>query len=325
MVLPDVPTAGRMSLFLPAGVVVGHCTDRDGWTGCTVVLCPEGSVAACEVRGGGPGTRESDLLSPAASAPGANAILLTGGSAFGLAAADGVVRWLAERGIGFRTRAGIVPLVAGAVVFDLALGDAERRPGPAEGHAACLAASCEVERGSVGAGTGCTVGKLLGASGWTKGGLGLAGRTLKGGGKVAALAAVNAFGEVRGDDGSILAGAWRDGAYRRTVDLLAAGESPLLPWRESTTLVCVLTDARLSKTQAWLVARAASAGVARAVDPAATAIDGDVVYCVATGRVEVDPLTIAAVAADVTARAIRDAVEQAVGAPGCPAAADRAR
>lgn len=313
-----------MSLFLPEGVLVGHVTDRSGWTGCTVILAPEGSTAACEVRGGGPGTRESDLLSPAASAPGANAVLLTGGSAYGLAAADGVVRYLAERGIGFRTRAGVVPLVAGAVVFDLALGDPEARPGPEEGYAACVAAGGEVERGSVGAGTGCTVGKLLGPADWTKGGLGFAGRTLAGGGKVAAIAAVNAFGEVLAEDGSILAGAWRDGAYRRTVDLLAAGESPLRPWRESTTLVCVLTDAELTKTQAWLAARAASAGVARAVDPAATAVDGDVVYCLAAGRKPLDPLTVAAVGAEVTAAAIRDAVRQATGAPGCPSAAERA-
>ena len=312
-----------MSLFLPRGVLVGHVTDLDGWTGCTAILCPEGSTAACEVRGGGPGTRESDLLSPAASAPGANAILLTGGSAYGLAAADGVVSWLAEQGVGFRTRAGIVPLVASAVVFDLALGDPSARPGPEQGYAACVAAGRDVERGSVGAGSGCTVGKLLGPECWTKGGLGFAGRTLAGGGKVAAIAAVNAFGEVLAEDGSILAGIWRDGAYRRTVDLLAAGESPLRPWRESTTLACVLTDARLTKTQAWLVARAASAGVARAVDPAATAVDGDVVYCVATGGNDLDPLTVAAVGAEVAAAAIRDAVRQAGGAPGCPAAAER--
>jgi len=312
-----------MSLFLPEGVLIGSVTDRDGWTGCTVVLCPEGSVAACEVRGGGPGTRESDLLSPAASAPGANAILLTGGSAYGLAAADGVVGWLAEQGIGFRTRAGIVPLVAGAVVFDLALGDAETRPGPEDGYAACIAAERTVERGTVGAGTGCTVGKLLGPDTWTKGGLGFAGRTLAGGGKVAALAAVNAFGEIVGEDGTILAGIWDGTGYSRTVDLLAAGQSPLRPWREATTLVCVLTDAELTKTQAWLVSRAASAGVARAVDPAATAVDGDVVYCVATGRTTLDPLAVAALAADVAAAAIRDAVMQATGAPGCPAAAER--
>ena len=312
-----------MTVSLPDGIAVGHWTSGKAWTGCTVIIAPEGSVSACEVRGGGPGTRESDLLSPSAAAPGAQAVLLAGGSAYGLAAADGVVGYLAERGVGFRTRAGIVPLVAGAVVYDLALGDAETRPDAAAGYAACASAAATVERGSAGVGTGCTVGKLLGPESWTKGGLGLASVALASGACVAALAAVNAFGEILAEDGSVLAGVWQDGAYRRTVDLIRAGESGLSPWRESTTLVCVLTDAALTKTQAWLVARAASAGVARAVDPAATAVDGDVVYCIATGRVEADALAVSVLAAEVTAQAIRDAVRQATGAPGCPSAAER--
>ena len=312
-----------MGARLPDGVRVGHWTDREGWTGCTVVLPPEGSVVACEVRGGGPGTRESDLLSPASSARGAHAILLTGGSAFGLAAADGVVGWLAERGLGFQTRAGIVPLVAGAVVYDLALGDPQARPDSSAGYAACEAAAPEVARGSVGAGTGCTVGKLLGPEAWTKGGLGLASFELAEGALVAALAVVNAFGEVVAEDGSVLAGVWQNGAYRRTVELLRTGTSALGPWREATTLVCVLTDAELTKTEAWLVARAASAGVARAVDPSGTAVDGDVVYCVATGRVRTEPLAVSAVAAEATAAAIRDGVRQAGSAPGCPGALER--
>jgi L-aminopeptidase/D-esterase-like protein len=308
---------------LPAGFRVGHWTDHDGWTGCTVALAPEGCVGAGEVRGGGPGTRETDLLTPASAASGPNAILLTGGSAFGLAAADGVVRWLAERGLGFRTPTAAIPLVPAAVVYDLALGDADARPGPEAGYAACEAAGEEVARGSVGVGTGCTVGKILGPAGWTKGGVGAASLELAGGASVAAVAAVNAFGEVVGEDGGVLAGAWRDGAYRRTVELLRAGAAPLRPWREATTLVCVVTDARLTKTQAWLAARAASAGVARAVDPSATAVDGDVAYCLASGAVEADPLTVSAVAAEVTAAAIRDAVRAATGAPGCPAASER--
>ena len=325
MVLPELPAAPAVTAAAPEGITVGHWTDRDGWTGCTVVLLPEGTVAACEVRGGGPGTRESDLLSPAAAAPGANAILLAGGSAYGLTAADGVVSYLAEHGVGFRTRAGIVPLVAGAVVYDLTLGSAAARPGAAAGHAACVDAAPAVRRGSVGAGTGCTVGKLLGAAAWTKGGLGYASAALPGGGSVAALAAVNAFGDVLAEDGSVLAGVWRDGAYRRTRDLLLAGEQPLRPWRESTTLVSVMTDALLTKTQAWLVARAASAGVARAIEPSATAVDGDVTYCVATGSVEADAFVVSTVAAHVTAAAIRDGAAEATGAPGCPAAGERSR
>src|SRR5262249_38662799 len=155
----------------------------------------------------------SDLLSPAAAPRGAQALLLTGGSAFGLAAADGVVRFLGERGIGFRTRAAVVPLVAAAVVYDLALGDATAAPTAGDAYAAAAAASPTPGRGSVGVGTGCTVGKLLGAGHWTKGGFGLASLVLEGGATLTALAAVNAFGEVLAADGSVLAGTHRDGAY----------------------------------------------------------------------------------------------------------------
>ena len=312
-----------MTAKLAEGVSVGHWTDREGWTGCTVVLVPEGSVTACDVRGGGPGTRESDLLSPAAAAPGANAIVLTGGSAYGLAAADGVVSYLADRRVGFSTTAGVVPLVAGAVVFDLGLGSSAARPDAAAGYAAATAATSVVERGSLGVGTGCTVGKLLGPAGWTKGGFGFAASALASGATVAALAAVNAFGDVLAEDGSVLAGLWVEGRYPGTTEILAERTEPVRPWRESTTLVCVVTDALLTKTQAWLVARAAAAGVARAVDPSATAVDGDVVYCVATGRIESDPFVVSAVAAHATAAAVRDAVREASAAPGCRVAGDR--
>jgi L-aminopeptidase/D-esterase-like protein len=305
---------------LPEGVRVGHHTDRERWTGCTVILPPEGTVASCEVRGGGPGTRESDQLSPASATPGVHALLLTGGSAFGLSAAAGVVRWLAERGIGSSTPVARVPLVPGAVVYDLFLGRPEP-PEPDDAYAACDAAAPEFERGSVGAGTGCTVGKLLGPQGWTKGGVGAASTRL-GDAIIAAVAVANPFGEVVGSDGAVAAGAWRDGGYVRTSDLLAEGVAGPPP-RESTTLVAVLTDAALSKTQAWLVARAATGGVSRAVQPSATAVDGDVVYVMATGRVPGDPFAVSALAADVSAAAVRDAVEQATDAPGCPAAVTR--
>jgi L-aminopeptidase/D-esterase-like protein len=309
--------------MLPQGFSVGHWTDATGGTGATVVLAPDGAVAAGEVRGGGPGTRESELLSPAANAPGVQTVCFAGGSAFGLAASDGVVDWLDERGLGYSTPAGLVPLVAGAIIYDLAFGDPKARPGPAAGRAACEAARREVERGSVGAGTGATVGKILGREGITKGGLGLASDTV-GGSTVSALAVVNAVGEVVAEDGSVLAGAWRDGAYVRTADALKEGVEPLQTTRESTTLVCLMTDARLSKREAWLVARAASAGVGRAVQPSATAWDGDLVYCLASGAVEAHPFAISTLAADVTAAAIRDAVRQATGTPDCPSAAERA-
>lgn len=308
---------------LPDGLAVGHWTDREGWTGCTAILAPRGAVAAGEVRGGGPGTRETDLLSPAANAPGVDAVLLTGGSAFGLAAAEGVVAFLAERGLGYPTRAGAVPLVSAAVVYDLGLGDAAARPDAAAGYAACVAASAEVARGSVGAGTGATVGKLLGGGGRTKGGFGAASLPVEDA-RVTALAVVNAFGDVLATDGSVLAGVWRDGAYHATADLLAAGERPApVEGREATTLVCLTTDAALTKTDAWLLARAALSGVARAVEPVATPVDGDAVFCLATGRVPASVPLLCALAPRAVSAAIRDAVVEATGAPDAPAAAER--
>jgi len=312
-----------VQIELPRGVRVGHHTDLEAWTGCTVVLLPEGTVAAAEVRGGGPGTRESELLTPAANATGVHAVLLTGGSAFGLSAAHGVMEHLAALGIGYAIRGGPVPLVFAAVVYDLPLGDGAVRPRPEDAAAACEAAGTEVRRGSVGVGTGCTVGKLRGSAGWTKGGFGAA--TLRvGDATVTALAAVNAFGDVLAEDGSVAAGVWTGDGYARTTDLLQAGEwPPRSALRENTTLVCVVTDARLDKREAWLVARAGSAGVARTVVPSATAADGDLVVCCATGEVEADPFVVSALAPEVIAAAVRDAVTSATGAPGCPAASDR--
>lgn len=310
-----------MTPRLPDDVLVGHWTDRQAWTGCTVVLLPEGSVASCEIRGGAPGSRESDALSPASAVPGAHAILLTGGSAFGLAAADGVVRWLAERGRGHPMTTGPVPIVPAAVVYDLRLGSSEVRPTTESGYAACEAATSEPERGSVGAGTGCTVGKFL-LEGWTKGGLGLA-CAMVGGAVVAALAVVNAVGEVLAEDGSVLAGSWRDGRYVRSSDLLGERAAAANSSREATTLVCAVTDATLTKTEAWVAARAAQAGMARAVSPVWTPSDGDAIFCAATNVRAVDPLAIYVAAAEVTAAAIRDGVRQATGAPGCPALSER--
>ena len=309
-------------ISLPEGFRCGHATHRDAWTGCTVLLAPPGSVTSGEVRGGGPGTHESDLLSPATSTPGPQAVLLTGGSAFGLAATDGVVRWLAERDIGHPTPMAIVPLVSGAVVYDLLLGDPATRPGSGAGYAACEAAGPVVERGSVGAGTGCTVGKLLGPAGWTKGGLGAA-RVTVGDATMVAIAAVNPIGDVIAPDGSIAAGAWREGRFVSAIELLRSGRRPPLQERQNTTLVCLVTDARLTKTEAWQVARAASAGVARAISPCATAWDGDMVFCMASGKAEADHFALSALAAEVTSDAIRDAVATATSAPGCPSAAER--
>jgi L-aminopeptidase/D-esterase-like protein len=308
--------------LLPDGVRVGHWTNPDAWTGCTVCLLPEGSVTSCEVRGGAAGTHGTDILRPSSAGPGVNAILLTGGSAFGLAAVDGVVRWLAERGIGLETPAARVPLVGAAVVYDLALGDAAIRPDADAGYAACEDASAQFERGSVGAGTGCTVGKLLGPEHWTKGGLGYAASPLSGGGVVGAIAAVNAVGDVLGPDGSVAAGMRPESGYASSAEALASGVAIRRPWREATTLVCVLTDVALTKLEAWMCARAANAGVARAVSPVWTPFDGDAVFCASTCGREGDPLVVTLAAADVVAEAIRHGVRAATGAPGCPAASE---
>jgi L-aminopeptidase/D-esterase-like protein len=302
----------------PDGISIGHWTDRRGKTGCTVMLAPDGVVAAAEVRGGGPGTRETDVLSPASGPRLIQALVFAGGSAFGLAAADGVVAWLAERGHGHQTRLGVrVPLVPAAVVFDLARGDQHARPGPIEGYEACEAARRrEPERGDVGAGTGCAAGKLLGPEGWAPTGVGWAADHVQGA-RVCVLAVVNPVGDVVDADGTVLAGTSRDGEPVSTSRLLKEGVVPP-PAREATTLVAVLTDADLDKTQAWLVARSANAGMARAVHPCGTVFDGDAAFCLATGRCPCDPVAVAAVVQDITAAAIRDGA-RALAVLGSPA------
>lgn len=311
-----------MTEMVPSEVLVGHWTDAAACTGCTVLLLPEGSVASCEVRGGAPGTLGSDILQPSSVGPGANAILLTGGSAFGLAAVGGVTRWLQEHEVGFETPAARVPLVGAAVVYDLGLGEASARPDAASGYAACSAAKAAFERGSVGAGTGCTVGKLLGPEHWTKGGLGFASAGVAGGGVVAAVAVVNAVGEIVARDGLVLAGIRRNGALVRSADVLSEGTAIRRPWHEATTLVCVLTDVSVTKTEAWMCARAANAGVARAVAPVWTPFDGDTVFCASTCRVAGDSLALSLAVADVVSDAIRDGVLSASGFAGCPAVAE---
>lgn len=310
---------------LPAGFRIGHWTDPEGRTGCTVVIPPVGAHGAVEIRGGGTGTREIDTLSPLANAEGPTAVLLTGGSAFGLAAADGVVRWLEERGLGRPTPMGVVPLVPAAVIFDLVEGVAGRRPGPDDGYAACDNATAAVpERGPVGAGTGAAVGKLFGRERSTRGGVGYAATVLADGVVVAAIAVANAFGDVVAEDGTVLGGPHDDdGRPVRTRDLIPDMPVPPVPAARAeggegnTTLVGVLTDASLDKRSCAIVARMAGAGIARAVDPVFTPVDGDVVFCVASGS-EPPPvpsfeaswtlIVLGTVAATVTAEAIRDAV-----------------
>jgi L-aminopeptidase/D-esterase-like protein len=311
-------------LALPGGFAVGHWSDHESRTGCTVVIAPPGTRGAVEVRGGGTGTRELEALSPLANAEGPTAVLLTGGSAFGLAAADGVVRWLERRGLGRPTPVGVIPLVPAAVVFDLAEGDPGGRPGPEEGYAACEAAAGGVpRRGRIGAGTGAAVGKVLGRERATQGGVGYAATRLAGGETLAAIAVANASGDVI-EDGAVLGGPRGDrGELLRSAALMQ--DMPQPPdWGpragQSTTLACVCTDAALDKRGCGIVARGAGAGIARAVDPAFTPLDGDVVFCLASGAgpaaapgpaASWSLTVLGAVAATLTAAAIRDAVREA--------------
>jgi L-aminopeptidase/D-esterase-like protein len=301
---------------LPEGFAVGHWSDPEGGTGCTVILPPPETRGGVCVHGGGPGTRETDTLRPLANSQEANAVLITGGSAFGLAAADGVVRWLEEHDRGYVTPYGRVPLVPAAVIYDLPSGTGPAaRPGPDAGYAACEAAAGGVpERGGVGAGTGATVGKILGRDRARPGGVGYAALVTGSGHTVAAVAAVNAAGDVIDEDGSVLAGPTGEGAVRGA-EAIAAMESPpqfRVPEGNSTP-VCVCTDASLDKRGCSMVARAATAGLGRAVDPVFTPVDGDVVFCLASGKGDPDqfaPFQIGAAAASVTAASIRDAVRR---------------
>jgi L-aminopeptidase/D-esterase-like protein len=322
-----------MSGVLPDGFSAGHWTDTQAATGCTVVLPPpDGAVASGDVRGGGTGTREIELLSPLANAARVHAVVLAGGSAFGLAAADGVMRWLERNGRGYETPGGVVPLVPGAVVYDLMSGDPARRPGPAEGEAACEAATGDPALGSVGAGTGAAVGKVRGRDFAVKSGVGVAKQHLPQGAKLTALAVVNAFGDVIGEDGQVLAGTrGDDGGFIGTTKLMRTRLIELPTFRrgaavENTTLVCLMTDADLTKVECGIVAKMAHAGMARAVDPVHSSVDGDVVFTLATGTApRVEPLIAGVVAAALTAEAIRDGCRQATTVAGIPSLSDLGR
>jgi L-aminopeptidase/D-esterase-like protein len=305
----------------PDGFLIGHWTDAEGATGCSVVIPPPRSRGGVDVRGGGPGTRETDVIGPFAGTSEVTAVMLTGGSAFGLAAADGAARWLEESGLGYRTPSGLVPIVPAAVIYDLAEGDPGARPGPEAGYAACARAAAGVpERGRVGAGTGAAVGKILGRERSVPAGVGYVAARSGQGHTVAALAVVNAFGDVIGENGEVLAGPREeDGRATSTAALIAAMEGPP-DWsrleERNTTLACVMTDASLDKAACARVARMASGGVARAVDPAYSDVDGDVVFCLSAGDGATErfmPISIGTIAATVTAAAIRDAVRSGAG------------
>ena len=313
------------------GVTVGHFTDARRPTGCTAVLVEAGAVGGVDVRGGAPGTREIELLDPVNTVSVVHGILLAGGSAFGLDAATGVVRFLEERGVGLRVRSSVIPIVPAAILFDLEVGDGRIRPDAAAGYAAARAATTgAVAEGSVGAGTGATVGKMWGMARAMKGGLGTASLRLPDGTVVAALAAVNAFGDVIDEQGRVLAGARSPDGSRLDAALpaLLRGAAPgaALDGR-NTTIAVVATNVPLTKAEAARVARMAQDGVARAIAPAHTPVDGDTVFVLSVPRAQqpATPLVVGTLAAEAVARAIRRGARRAHPLPGLPAAGDGIR
>jgi L-aminopeptidase/D-esterase-like protein len=266
-----------------AGIRCGHWTDADAQTGCTVVLFPEGTVASAEVRGGAPASRELDLLAPGRLVQRIDALLLTGGSAFGLAAADGVMRFCEEHGLGHPTAGGVVPIVPALALYDLAVGDATVRPGAEQGHAACVAAiSGPVEVGAVGAGTGARVNKWRGADGARPGGVVTATRRA-GGLVVSALLAVNAFGDIDADGNALAVAADLLGAATGSLALVT---DATVNTGANTTIGLIVTNAALDKLGCLALAQAGHGALARAIVPSHTSVDGDALVAAATGDLD---------------------------------------
>jgi L-aminopeptidase/D-esterase-like protein len=327
-----LPPAG--SIVDVGGLRVGHYTDTRRPTGCTVVIFDGGAVAGVDVRGAAPGTRETDLLNPLNTVQKINAIVLAGGSAFGLDSASGVMRYLEENKVGYHVGPAIVPIVPAAILFDLGVGDQKVRPDREAGYAACVAASnARPREGNFGAGAGATVGKMFGMSAAMKSGIGSASFVVADSGLVVgAIVAVNALGDVRDrDTGRILAGARAEG--EGFLDCMAQiMQGATLPGRHAvqpgghTTIGIVATNASLSKSEATKVAQMAHDGLARTINPVHTAADGDTIFAAATGSatVRADVTTIGSIGAEVMARAVNRAVRSAAGIPGLPAHRDLA-
>lgn len=312
-----------------SGIRVGHHTLSERPTGCTVVLMEDGAVATVDVRGGAPGTRETALLDPVNTVQEIHGLVLSGGSAFGLSSADGVMTYLAERNIGYQTRAARVPIVPAAILYDLGVGDDPSIYPTADcGYRAATRASEEpIQEGSVGAGTGATVGKINGPDRAMKGGIGTALLELPGGVLVAALMAVNAVGDVVDPDtGTVVAGVrTADGLHLADARRVLLGDLPVTASHaENTTIGVVATNASLTKAQLAIVARMAHDGLARTIRPSHTPADGDTIFAVSTGRISTDVslLRVGSAAAETTAAAVLRGIRAATSLPGYPSVRD---
>ncbi len=314
---PTSPTSLADAITDVAGIEVGHDTDPRRPTGCTVIMARDGATGGVDVRGAAPGTRETDLLAPGNLVEKVHAVVLAGGSAWGLDAATGAMRWLEEQGIGFDVKVGRLPIVPAAVLFDLLLGDARIRPDADAGYRACTAAGAHrPAEGNVGAGAGAAVGKLFGIARAMKGGVGTASVTVNGI-TVGALVACNALGDIIDPDtGAVLAGA-RTADGRSLLDTrraILAGElpQPLLPGT-NTTIGVIATDAVITKTQAQKLAQMGHDGLARSINPVHTMSDGDTLFALGTGRAGSSPgmVVLGTMAAEAMARAVVRAVQAA--------------
>lgn len=303
------------------GIEVGHAQNKKALTGCTVILCRKGAVAGVDVRGGAPGTRETDLLNPGNLVQKVHAVLLAGGSAFGLDAASGVMRYLEENQVGFQTREARVPIVPAAILYDLDLGDSKIRPDAKMGYLACLnASSNETAEGVVGAGTGASVGKMLGHKQAMKSGIGSASIQLGRGIVVGAIAAVNALGDVYDPDtGEFIAGIR---TRKKTMEWMRmASRVPMI--HRNTVVGAVAVNANFSKVDMMRVAQMAHDGMARAIRPAHTQYDGDAIFALATGGKRADLSTVGVFAAEAFAMAVVRAVRASVSAGGLPGLAGK--
>jgi L-aminopeptidase/D-esterase-like protein len=316
------------------GIEVGHAQDEDALTGCTVVLCRRGAVGGVDVRGSAPGTRETDLLDPINLVNKVHAVVLAGGSAFGLDAASGVMRYLAERKIGFKVGRDCVPIVPAAILFDLGMGRVRRTPDAEMGYAAAVASAAgPVLEGNIGAGMGASIGKIFGKAGAMKSGLGTASLPVGGGVLVGAIVAVNAFGDlIDPHTGQIIAGArparvgplklGGKGPYADTLDTMRRGAGRAimqLAAGRNTVIAVIATNARFDKAQATKISQMAHDGLARVLRPAHTMLDGDTIFTLAVGSRKADVSTVGAYAAEALAQAIIRAVLNAKSAGGLPA------
>jgi L-aminopeptidase/D-esterase-like protein len=305
-----------------AGIRVGHASDYDALTGCTVILCDGGAVGGVDIRGAATGTEEMDVLRPEHVTDRVHAVVLAGGSAFGLEAASGVRRFLEHRGVGFQTGAAVVPIVPCAILYDLAIGKANVRPTREMGEAAAAAATSDaVKPGAVGAGTGATVGKIFGMAQAMKSGVGSVTVSLTDSVHVSALVAVNCFGDVRDPEASqLIAGARRARDSMELANTEAAMKSGAhRDWgRQNTTLAVVATNARLSKVGATRLAQMANLGIARTIYPVNTSFDGDLCIAVSLGNETAELNTLGVAAAEAVAKSIVLAVKSAPSLGGVP-------